>query len=163
MRIRKAQANDQDAIRRIVISAFGQVQEADLVDNLSSNGDLVLSLVAEKKDNLLGHIALSCLKSPEGAWALAPVSVLPEVQGQGIGSALIEEAILSSKEMGADIIFVLGDPDYYGRFGFSAELAAKYSSPYAGLYFMALSLSQHSIELSKVIYADAFSYLKSCQ
>ena len=73
---------------------------------------------------------------------MAPVSVWPEFQHQGIGAAMIEEGISRLKELGEDLILVLGWPSYYPRFGFDAELARKVKAPYAGNAFMALALTE---------------------
>ena len=160
MLVRKAIPSDQLAIHDLIVAAFGQKAEADLVDQLNADGDLILSLVAENaKGELLGHVALSRLKSPERALALAPVSVIPDAQGQGTGSILITNAIELARGLDEKIIFVLGQPQYYSRFGFSTESAMPYPCPYAGPYFMALLLSQPSVEVQPVIYPDAFSNL----
>ena len=81
---------------------------------------------------VVGHVLLSRLVSPPGALALAPLAVLPDRQRRGVGSALVRAALARAREGGGAAAFVLGDPAYYGRFGFSAEAARGYASPYAG-------------------------------
>ena len=159
MIIRAETPADHAAIRAVVIDAFGGEQEAELVDGLRRDGALSVSLVAEVDGHLVGHVALSPLKSPPHAFALAPVAITSIRQRQGIGSALIREAIEIAAEEGADMIFVLGEPAYYQRFGFAPETAAPFPSPYAGPYFMALKLTSRDVPIEPVIYADAFDRL----
>jgi putative acetyltransferase len=147
----------QDAIRRVVAHAFGRDGEARLVDDLRRDGDLVLSLVALEEGEVCGHLALSHLKSPPRALALAPVSVLTARQRQGIGSALVRSANERAGALGYDIVFVLGHPAYYPRFGFSVEEAARFPCRYAGPHFMALNLTARRLPPAPVIYADAFA------
>lgn len=158
MHIREETPADQGAIQALVTAAFARRDEADLVDALRTDGDLSLSLVAEEGKDLVGHVALSRLKSPEGALALAPVSVQPSHQDRGIGAALIREAIARTRESQASIIFVVGEPGYYTRFGFTAEAAAPYPCDYAGPHFMALALDDPPTPAA-VVYPDAFSSL----
>jgi putative acetyltransferase len=105
-------------------------------------------------------VALSRLKSPARALALGPVAVRTARQGQGVGSALVRQANARARELGFDIIFVLGDPGYYSRFGFSVAEAAPFPSPYAGPHFMALRLSERSVPPVPVIYPRAFDKLE---
>jgi putative acetyltransferase len=146
----------QDAIRRVVGDAFGRGDEARLVDNLRNSGDLAISLVAEEAGRVCGHVALSRLRSPAHAFALAPLSVLRSKQGQGVGSALVRQAIERARDCGCEIIFVLGEPDYYGRFGFATAEAAPFACQYAGPYFMALNLTRRTIPPASLVYPDAF-------
>jgi predicted GNAT family acetyltransferase len=76
------------------------------------------------------------MQAPFRALALAPVSVAPERQKAGIGSALVRSAVERARQAGWEAVFVLGDPAYYGRFGFDAHRAAGFSTPYAGEHFM---------------------------
>src|SRR5262245_23493774 len=103
MIIRDERQYDREAIRRVVADAFGGVLEADLVDDLRRGGDLVVSLVAEADGRICGHAALSRLKSPHNAVALAPVSVLASMQGRGTGSTLVQQAIARARGLGTDI------------------------------------------------------------
>jgi putative acetyltransferase len=94
---------------------------------------------------IVGHVLLGRMRvSADGralrALGLAPVGVLPGFQGGGIGGALIEAALGVARATGEEIVFLLGEPDYYDRFGFSAAAAAPFASPYAGPYLMALAL-----------------------
>tara|TARA_R110002095_G_scaffold31764_2_gene30425 strand:+ start:4736 stop:5224 length:489 start_codon:yes stop_codon:yes gene_type:complete len=157
--LREERPEDTRKIRALVTAAFGQPEEADLVDALRTANDLTLSLVAEEDGKIIGHIALSRLKSPANSVALAPVSVAPDRQGGGIGGALIREAIARANATGETLLFVLGDPAYYSRFGFSTATAAPFDCVYAGEYFMALELNTEKADPAEVIYADAFGDL----
>lgn len=161
MIVRKEEAQDIPDIHHVVAQAFGREDEARLVDDLRASGDLAVSLVAEAYGRIVGHVGLSCLRSPPLSLALAPVSVLPDEQNKGIGAALVRAAIGQSRMAGQMLIFVLGDPLYYGRFGFTREAAALYRSPYSGPYFMALALplDGERPKAAEVIYADAFANL----
>ncbi|WP_339630727.1 N-acetyltransferase [uncultured Sneathiella sp.] len=157
--LRDERPEDTAEIREIITAAFGQPEEADLVEALRTANDLTLSLVAEEDGKIIGHIALSRLKSPANSVALAPVSVAPDRQGGGIGGALIVEAIARADKDGEALIFVLGDPAYYTRFGFSVGTAAPFDCIYAGEYFMALELGEGKVAVEPVVYADAFGRL----
>jgi putative acetyltransferase len=155
---------DHDAIRAVHESAFPTPQEADLVDSLRVDDDLVLSLVALEDDAIVGHVAFSrmTVNSDAGdfpALALAPVGVIPEFQGEGVGTALIGNGLQLLAKKGEALVFVLGEPDYYGRFGFSAELAAGFISPFPGPYFQLRRLAGDVPVSGSVHYAYAFSEL----
>jgi putative acetyltransferase len=164
--IRPAEPGDADAIRAVHCAAFPTVAEADLVETLSREGDAIVSLVAERDGEVVGHVLLSRMRvSGDGrAWraaGLGPVGVVSGFQGGGIGAGLIEAAIGIARATGEELVFVLGEPDYYRRFGFSAQAASPFASPYAGPYFMALAL-QPGFTLpaaGEAAYARAFSDL----
>jgi putative acetyltransferase len=141
MNIRDESPHDWKAVYEVVSSAFGQPAEAELVKELRKAGDSIVSLVAEEDGQIVGHVLLSRMNAPFPALALAPVSVLPLRQRGGIGSALIEGAVERARSHGWTAIFVLGDPNYYERFGFEVEAAEGFTSPYAGRHFMVLKLS----------------------
>ena len=92
---------------------------------------------------------------------LAPVAVRPGRQGEGVGAALIREALERSRAAGEEMMFVLGEPDYYSRFGFSAEAARPFESPYSGEYFMALRFNgAPPPRAGKADYAPAFAAME---
>ncbi|HWF01422.1 MAG TPA: N-acetyltransferase [Caulobacteraceae bacterium] len=138
--IRSATPEDVAAVRDVVTAAFGQADEADLVEALARDGDAVVSLVAVAGGEVAGHVMLSRMAAPFRALALAPVSVAPGSQNRGIGQALARAALARARQDGWDAVFVLGDPAYYRRFGFDPATAAPFASPYAGEHFMALAL-----------------------
>ena len=145
MIVRTATKGDEGAIRSVHLRAFPTAAEADLVERLAKDGAAVISIVAEDQ-SVVGHVLLSRMRAEAdgrelSALGLAPVAVVPEWQGQGIGSALIEAAIRDARTAGEEILFVLGEPGYYRRFGFDAGIAKPFASPYAGSYFQALLLT----------------------
>lgn len=153
-------ADDIAAIHEIVAAAFERDDEASLVDALRNAGDAVISLVAEEQRRVVGHITLSTMSAPFAALALAPVSVVPERQREGIGSALIREAIMRARRH-CDAVFVLGDPHFYGRFGFDVRMASGYTSPYAGPHFMVIALGDTLPAPSgTLLHAAAFTALR---
>jgi putative acetyltransferase len=157
--VREERADDIAAVRDVVTAAFGGSAEATLVDALRDAGDTVIALVAEEHGRVVGHLALSKMAAPFAALALAPVSVLPERQRYGIGSALIREAI-SRARSDWTAIFVLGDPRFYERFGFDVRLATDFASPYGGPHFMVLALTGSLPTPSGVLrHAPAFAAL----
>lgn len=124
-RIRSEKVSDIDAIHLLVARAFGREDEAKRVDKLRDQGGLMFSLVAEESrdQRLLGHLAFSMVningdKQNWTALGLAPVSVLPEFQKQGIGSALINFWFEHYSDPYFNAVVLLGSPDYYPRFGF---------------------------------------------
>lgn len=165
MNIRPETANDFGAIRAVVTAAFGQRVEADLVDALRKDGDLVLSLVAEVDGEIVGHVGFSRLWIEQDGQrlpgiSLAPVSVLPQHQRKGIGRALVGAGHLRLKTNGESIVFVLGDPAYYQRFGFTAAAAAPFACVYQGEYLQALRLAADAPAAGTVLYAPAFGALE---
>jgi len=123
IRIRKEQPQDIKAIREVNKQAFGQIQEADVVDKLRDNCSDLVSLVAVMQNHVVGHILFSPAtiegknRTVEGM-GLAPMAVLPEYQRQGIGSELIRTGIAKLKTGRCPFVIVLGHAEYYPRFGF---------------------------------------------
>jgi len=128
MIIRTETPADIQAIRDVTVAAFrdhpiGNETEHFIVAALREAGALTLSLVAEIDGRIVGHIAFSPVEISDGTtdwYGLGPVSVLPELQRQGIGSALINEGLSMLKEMGGQGCALVGDPNYYRRFGFKS-------------------------------------------
>lgn len=160
--VRPEAAADIESIREINRSAFGVSVEANLVDRLRADGDLLLSLVAEDAGRIIGHCGFSRLtihgdsRITQGV-SLGPVAVLPDRQRHGIGKAMIRNGIDRIRQSGETLIFVLGDPDFYSRFGFDADTAAAYRTPYDGPYLQALRLSEDVPVRGEVRYAPAFA------
>ena len=159
MIIRDEQARDYDVIRRLLTEAFGGEAEAKLVEGLRCDGELAHALVAEDAGDVVGYVALSFLQSPQRALALAPVAVTPDRQRQGFGSALIEEALRRARAAKFPMVFVLGEPEYYARFGFTTAAARGFASPYAGAYFVALALTDAPNPPAPVVYSCRFAEL----
>lgn len=161
MKIRDPAPADRDAIRDLIRQAFGREAEAVLVDALRRDDDIAGAWVAEQDGSVVGHAVLSRLTSPDGSLALGPVSVLPTHRRQGIGTALIRTCVEQAGKAGWEAIFVLGEPAYYERFGFRAETAVGFETPYPVQYFMALELKKGAL-LSRcgvIEYPRAFAAL----
>lgn len=160
MSIRAATPRDREAIRLVEEHAFGQQTEAGLVDAIVTEGDAVLELVAEEDGQVVGHILFSRLYVESGgkqfpAVALAPLAVEPDFHGTGIGGALVREAHIRLKDAGENLAIVLGDPAYYGRFGYSHERAAGFASEYQGEALQAQAWGA-APESGELVYASAF-------
>ncbi len=128
MKIRGEKERDTNQITKIHNQAFNGRDEGRIVKKLRKNKNLIISLVCEFEDKLVGHIAYSPIYDRSNQVidiGLAPVGVLPGYQKQGIGSKLIKGGNTIALSKGYERIFVLGDPEYYRRFGF--ELAKEYN------------------------------------
>lgn len=138
-RIRTASASDRDAIRALCLAAF-PVEEGEQVATVAcslleeATTPETLALVAEVGGEAVGHVAFSPVTADTGArwlgYILAPLAVEPGYQKRGIGTRLVETGIARLKDRGTDMVFVYGDPAYYGKFGFSAETADGFVPPY---------------------------------
>jgi len=107
---------------------FSNGDEQNVVARLRNSGNLILSMVATFEDQIVGHIAFSAAKmkgESVGWYALGPVSVLPEYQRMGVGSALIEAGLNYLQDQNALGCIVTGNPFYYCNFGF--EVAQEYA------------------------------------
>jgi putative acetyltransferase len=127
-------------------NAFIGTDEQDIVDRLRERGALAISLVAEHRGRILGHVAFSPAvpeDSSAGWYTLGPVSVDPDVQRQGIGKALIRAGMARLRAVNASGCVVLGDTNYYSQFGFvKAPEVAPPGEP--AEYFMVLNLSSQA-------------------
>jgi putative acetyltransferase len=157
---------DRPAIQTVNAQAFAGMAEAALVDRLRDNGDVLVSLIAEASDRVVGHVLFSRMHIDTAngiikAAALAPMAVLPEYQNRGIGSALIRAGLEACRSLGETIVVVVGHQNYYPRFGFSPALARQLTSPYSGDSCMALELQPDAMKdvHGVVRYAPAFSEL----
>ena len=129
MIIRCEEPSDIAAIRFVNEQAFGGSAEANAIDQLRDRGAVTLSLVAVIDDRVVGHLFFTpvTIDALDRSWpglGLAPLSVLPEYQRQGIGSALMIAGLEECRRLGHERLIVLGHPDYYPRFGF--ERASRY-------------------------------------
>ena len=121
--IRRETPEDIDSIRYVNEQAFGQKEEAEIVDKLRNRDVVTLSLVAVQAGQIVGHILFSPVTveseySSFEAITLAPMAVLPAYQSKGIGSQLVQVGLEECRCLGYEIVVVLGHPDYYPRFGF---------------------------------------------
>jgi putative acetyltransferase len=123
MIIRQEKPEDIDDIHSLNEQAFGQPQEANIIDNLRINCDNLLSLVAVENEKIVGHILFSpaTIEGQHGVikgMALAPMAVLPKMQRKGIGTQLVQKGIENLRKMQCPFVIVLGYPEYYPSFGF---------------------------------------------
>jgi putative acetyltransferase len=161
--IRLEEAGDADQIRDLLQACFPGYREADLVDGLRRDRDLVLSLVAEDQGVVIGYIGFSRVNVVEAdssapAVALAPLAVYTEYQQQGVATRLVREAHACLAYMGEHLSIVLGEPTYYGRFGYSHRRAIYFESEYQSPYLMAISFGAAPWE-GRLVYPAAFSLL----
>jgi putative acetyltransferase len=134
----------------MVRTAFGGEYEVGLIDRLRSARLIIVSLVAVEKDAIVGHILFSEIavevdNRKVRAAALAPMAVRLDRQRQGIGTKLVETGLQNLCDRGYEAVIVLGHPDYYPRFGFSASLTTFLLAPFSGRAFMALELHPGSL------------------
>jgi len=140
LKIRESTESDRSAIDAIHMNAFGQPQGQEIVDLVNDllkdeTAKPLLSLVAEKDGKLVGHILFTTARLQPGneetiIRILAPLAVSSENQGDGIGGGLIKEGLKQLAESGVDLVFVLGHPHYYPRFGFQTAGLLGFEAPH---------------------------------
>ncbi|MCJ0763504.1 GNAT family N-acetyltransferase [Variovorax terrae] len=161
--IRSEQPADTEAITRVTELAFQSAPHSSQTEHfivlaLRRAGALSVSLVAEKGGQVVGHAAFSPVQISDGSpdwYGLGPVSVLPEHQHQGIGRALIHEGLAALRALGVAGCVVLGEPGYYGRFGFKhrPDCVLEGVPPE---YFQVLAFGPH-VAAGRVSYHEAFN------
>ncbi|MEC9369270.1 MAG: N-acetyltransferase [Pseudomonadota bacterium] len=165
IQIRAEAQGDRKAVDAMLRAAFGGDGESRLVERLRKGDDLIVSLVADSAGDVVGHIALSrALVSGDSdleiAW-LAPLAVRPDRQGEGIGSSLVYAGMDVCLGLGLTHAVVVGDPDYYGRFGFSAEEARGLASRFQGSALQLIDMTHAAPPLSgRLSEPDAFMELE---
>jgi putative acetyltransferase len=147
--IRDEYPEDFPAVFDINTSAFETDLEARLVNILRRRARPVVSLVAERDDTLLGHIMFSPVQIDEEAaggrtMGLAPMAVRPEAQNQGVGSKLVQAGLDACRALRTELVFVLGHPEYYPRFGFkpAADSGFHFKDPKLNDFFFVLELTK---------------------
>ena len=159
--IREERPGDEQAITALVDAAFRDAPHSDgteaaIVERLRADGDLALSLVAAE-GSLVGHVAFSPVTLSDGTarwYGLGPVAVSPRRQGEGIGTALVRQGLERLQAMEAGGCVVLGEPGYYGRFGFRHDPRLAFPGP-PPEYFQRLVLDGEP-PAGTVRYARAF-------
>lgn len=120
--IRPEQPEDIPAVHRVHEAAFPNAEAAELVDRLRTGGKAAVSLVAHDENEIIGHILFTpvTFDPPASvlAMGLAPMAVLPGHEKHGVGRRLVQNGLAECHARGACLVVVLGDPPYYGRFGF---------------------------------------------
>ena len=145
--VREEQDTDIADIHGLVSAAFGRNHEAGLVDRLRNANALKVSMVLVSDRRLIAHASASPMSWISGTdqvivWALAPVSVQPEMQSRGFGMQIVRATITRCREADAEILTVLGSPKYYARFGFTPA-------------------SQHALGIDDADFGDAFMVMES--
>jgi putative acetyltransferase len=136
MIIRKAHKLEKDTVLQVEREAFGTEEEASLVDDLLGDPSArpVISLLAFDGSEAVGHILFSRVRiipSAElSAALLAPLAVVPYAQNKGVGKALAEAGFELLNEAGVELVFVLGHPEYYPRFGFLPAGVRGFEAPF---------------------------------
>ena len=144
--VREEQDSDIADIRQLVSGAFGSDAEAVLVDRLRDAEALKDSMVLIADGQLIAHASASPMSwisrtDKVIVWALAPVSVQPEMQSRGFGTQIVRATIDRCRDAGVEILTVLGSPKYYGRFGFTPA-------------------SRHALGIDDADFGDAFMVME---
>ena len=170
MIVRQQRADDYDAIRHIYGAAFARPEnpeaeplEVGIFEALWEAGDVIpeLSFTALKEVEVVGHVTASrATVATDSVVAVGPIGVLPEHQGRGIGSALMDALLTAADPAGVPMIVLLGSPRYYSRFGFrpARELGVISPEPKWGEAFQARPLTAYTPAVAgRFQYAPAFS------
>lgn len=177
MLVRRELPDDIDAIRAVTAAAFrsathsappvdasGEPGEATLVSWLRADAGWIpeLSLVAVVGGTLVGHVVCTrAYVDDRPALGLGPVSVLPDQQHAGVGSALMHAVLGAADAMGEALVGLLGDPGYYGRFGFvpASTVGVTAPDPAWGDYFQARTLTAYDGTTGAFRYSAPFDRL----
>src|SRR5688572_3933288 len=172
--IRPEAPADLEAISSVIGAAFSRADhsappvrpggppgEVDLVEWLRDDGGWLphLSLVAVSEGRVVGHVV--CTRGHVDdvpALGLGPLSVHADVQGHGVGGALVREVLARAEQAGETLVALLGDPAFYGRFGFvpARELDVRSPDPSHGDYFQARTLGGRDHPRGRFRYAEPF-------
>jgi putative acetyltransferase len=154
--IRQEGKNDFQYVYKLISTSFGRENEAKLVENIRERNAYIpqLSIVATYEDDIVGHILFSKIEIIDihqnifDSWALAPLSVNPNYQKKGIGAALIKAGIDIAKELNFKSIIVLGNKDYYSKFGFLPTYNWNIKAPFIvnRESFMAIELVENGLK-----------------
>lgn len=164
--IRPANEADDAEIQALLIEAFEGDGEAALVEGLRADDGVAAELVALNGGRVVGyvmfcdlHLEIAGAKVP--AAGLAPLAVRDDCRRRGIGHALVLDGLARCAQAQRDVVIVLGDPAYYGRFGFSARMAQGLASVYAGPALQALELRPGALGqgVGRLTYPRAFDAL----
>jgi putative acetyltransferase len=166
MRLRAETEADYPAVAEVTAAAFGQQDEVRLVEAIRACEEFVpeFTLVAEDEGRIVGHVMFS-YSALEGSdtrlLQLSPLSVVPDRQSRGIGSALTRESLRLADERGEPLVLVLGHPTYYPRFGFRRASTLGLLAPnpeWPDEAFMAAPLSAYDPTLrGRVTFAPPFN------
>jgi putative acetyltransferase len=162
--IRPERVEDTTAVRRVLEAAFPTAAEADLVERLRRGAKSVIALAADDEGEVVGHIVFSPLALEPLAGAvglgLGPVAVHPDHEKHGVGRRLIQNGLAAAHAWGAGFVTVLGDPEYYRRFGFEPASEHGLLNEFgAGPHFMVFPLKKNGLPPRGTLikYAPEFS------
>ena len=167
--LRFSTQRDLDDLNRVYLSAFSEEEREQVAALAQELSDTKIyrrnfCIVAEHNASLVGHIVFSpvtfdtctsCL-----GYILAPLAVHSDFHGEGIGSKLVEYGLQQLKAVAADIVFVYGDPKYYSRFGFHADIAATFIPPHKLQYpfgWQALLLGDNQVTAGNISCVEALN------
>jgi putative acetyltransferase len=164
--IRPEQPADIPAVRRVHEASFPTRAEADLVDRVRADGKAAVSLIAQDDGNVIGHALFSPVTFDPAAavtaFALAPMAVMPGHEKHAVGRRLVQNGLAECHAQGACLVVVLGEPDYYGRFGFERAsrhgLRNEFGAEEEFMVFL-LDARAHPTPGTVVKYAPEFSAL----
>jgi putative acetyltransferase len=163
--VRRADAADQEAALAVHRAAFGRDEEADMAAAIVESRQFPpeLSLAAIVGDRIVGHVISSWVGlegSDRRLLQLGPIGVLPDLQGQGIGSALVRASLDATRALGEPLLLLEGNPAYYGRFGFVRADELGLVPPPEALYDWAFQVAvlDQAAELprGRVVYPPTF-------
>ncbi len=173
IKIRKTTIADHNTIMTVEEQAFGYIKEANLTADLlsDSTAEPIVSLLAFDNENAVGHILFTRVYLNEMSkyqplmHILAPLAVIPEYQKQGIGGMLIQEGMNQLKEMGSQMVFVLGHIDYYPRHDFIPDAGKLgYEAPFPipeefadAWMFQTINSTEFTIPKGKIVCANALN------
>lgn len=160
MRFRVAKAAEFEQIQAIHLDAFGPEEGPEIVELIElmlqdKSAQPLFSFVAEESGQLLAHVIFSAVQVDSATQLktqiLAPLAVRSDYQRQGVGKALLEFALASLKQQSIDLVFVLGHPEYYPKFGFRPAGALGFTAPHPiapenAAAWMVLALSPEAIQ-----------------
>ena len=163
MEIRPESSEDRAGIYQLIQAAFADKDyssgtEGLIVDALRKQGDLTISLVAIQSETLVGHIAFSPVSiagQSENIYSLGPVAADPSLRFQGIGTALINAGLERLQVLKARACVLIGDPNYYHRFGFVGNCGLRYGE-LPPSYVQALVWGE-PLSTGEISFAPAFS------
>lgn len=161
--IRHEAPTDWPVIAQLNRDAFGGDFEVTLVQDLRQDGLIAAAYVVIAEQQIVGHAIFSHLPvklddRPVKSLALGPISVREDYRSKGVGKFLINTGLQAAQAQGTKAVFVLGDPAYYGRFGFNAHLASHLNAPFEEDSFMALEIVDGALDGDRgvVTYPDAW-------
>ena len=165
MNVRPARAADLEELLAVHRAAFGRREEADMAAAIVESGQFPpeLSLAAVADDRIVGHVISSWVGlagSKQRLLQLGPIGVLPELQGRGIGSALVQASLEAARALGEPVLLLEGHPAYYGRFGFVRADELGLLPPPEALYDWAFQVAvldeRAELPRGRIVYPSTF-------